>query len=288
MKGWKTAPVEQPKANEQAVEWFAAKLKQSHAELQAQFKQYRISEALMTVYKLFWDEFSSWYLEMVKPAYVNGEAQPINQTTYDATIAFFDDLLKMLHPFMPFITEELWQHITDRKEGESIMRATLQMDAPTAHDEQLMADIEQVKLMVSGVRTVRNQKSIAPKEPLTLIAIGDNKMQAYNSTISKMANLEAIDVAKEKPADASSFMVGTDEYAVPLGNLIDVAAEIDKAEKELQHLEGFLMSIRKKLSNDNFVAHAPEAVVARERKKESDSVEKIAALKQTIAELKKK
>ena len=288
VKGWKTAPVEQPKANEQAVEWFAAKLKQSHAELQAQFKQYRISEALMTVYKLFWDEFSSWYLEMVKPAYVNGEAQPIDQTTYDATIAFFDDLLKMLHPFMPFITEELWQHITDRKEGESIMRVTLQMDAPTAHDEQLMADIEQVKLMVSGVRTVRNQKNIAPKEPLTLIAIGDNKMQAYNSIISKMANLEAIDVAKEKPADASSFMVGTDEYAVPLGNLIDVAAEIDKAEKELQHLEGFLMSIRKKLSNDNFVAHAPEAVVARERKKESDSVEKIAALKQTIAELKKK
>ena len=288
VKGWKTAPVEQPKANEQAVEWFAAKLKQSHAELRAQFKQYRISEALMTVYKLFWDEFSSWYLEMVKPAYVNGEAQPIDQTTYDATIAFFDDLLKMLHPFMPFITEELWQHITDRKEGESIMRATLQMDDSNAHDEQLMADIEQVKLMVSGVRTVRNQKSIAPKEPLTLIAIGDNKMQAYNSIISKMANLEAIDVAKEKPADASSFMVGTDEYAVPLGNLIDVAAEIDKAEKELQHLEGFLMGIRKKLSNDNFVAHAPEAVVARERKKESDSVEKIAALKQTIAELKKK
>ena len=288
VKGWKTAPVEQPKANEQAVEWFAAKLKQSHAELQAQFKQYRISEALMTVYKLFWDEFSSWYLEMVKPAYVNGEAQPIDQTTYDATIAFFDDLLKMLHPFMPFITEELWQHITDHKEGESIMRATLQMDAPTVHDEQLMADIEQVKLMVSGVRTVRNQKNIAPKEPLTLIAIGDNKMQAYNSIISKMANLEAIDVAKEKPADASSFMVGTDEYAVPLGNLIDVAAEIDKAEKELQHLEGFLMGIRKKLSNDNFVAHAPETVVARERKKESDSVEKIAALKQTIAELKKK
>ena len=288
VKGWKTAPVEQPKANEQAVEWFAAKLKQSHAELQAQFKQYRISEALMTVYKLFWDEFSSWYLEMVKPAYVNGEAQPIDQTTYDATIAFFDDLLKMLHPFMPFITEELWQHITDRKESESIMRATLQMDAPTAHDEQLMADIEQVKLMVSGVRTVRNQKNIAPKEPFTLIAIGDNKMQAYNSIISKMANLEAIDVAKEKPADASSFMVGTDEYAVPLGNLIDVAAEIDKAEKELQHLEGFLMGIRKKLSNDNFVAHAPETVVARERKKESDSVEKIAALKQTIAELKKK
>ena len=288
VKGWKTAPVEQPKANEQAVEWFAAKLKQSHAELQAQFKQYRISEALMTVYRLFWDEFSSWYLEMVKPAYVNGEAQPIDQITYDATIAFFDDLLKMLHPFMPFITEELWQHITDRKEGESIMRATLQMDAPTTHDEQLMADIEQVKLMVSGVRTVRNQKNIAPKEPLTLIAIGDNKMQAYNSIISKMANLEAIDVVKEKPADASSFMVGTDEYAVPLGNLIDVAAEIDKAEKELQHLEGFLMGIRKKLSNDNFVAHAPEAVVARERKKESDSVEKIAALKQTIAELKKK
>lgn len=288
VKGWKTADIEQPECNTLAVEWFDAKLKQVNVELQEQFKQYRISEALMTVYKLFWDEFSSWYLEMIKPTYLNGEAQPIDHKTYEATIGFFDNLLKMLHPFMPFITEELWQHITDRKQGESIMRATLQLETPKNHDERIINDIEVVKQIVGNIRTVRNQKNIAPKELLVLQAIGENEMSAYNSIILKMANLKSIEVVAEKSTDSSNFMVGTNEYAVPLGDLIDVAAEIEKAEKELQHLEGFLMSIRKKLGNENFVAHAPEAVVARERKKESDSVEKIAALKQTIEELKKK
>lgn len=288
VKGWKTADIEQPECNALAVEWFDAKLKQVNVELQEQFKQYRISEALMTVYKLFWDEFSSWYLEMIKPTYLNGEAQPIDHKTYEATIGFFDNLLKMLHPFMPFITEELWQHITDRKQGESIMRATLQLETPKNNDERIINDIEVVKQIVGSIRTVRNQKNIAPKELLVLQAIGENKMSAYNSIILKMANLKSIEVVAEKSTDSSNFMVGTNEYAVPLGDLIDVAAEIEKAEKELQHLEGFLMGIRKKLGNENFVAHAPEAVVARERKKESDSVEKIAALKQTIEELKKK
>ena len=288
VKGWKTADIEQPECNTLAVEWFDAKLKQVNVELQEQFKQYRISEALMTVYKLFWDEFSSWYLEMIKPTYLNGEAQPIDHKTYEATIGFFDNLLKMLHPFMPFITEELWQHITERKQGESIMRATLQLEAPKNNDERIINDIEIVKQIVGNIRTVRNQKNIAPKELLVLQAIGENEMSAYNSIILKMANLKSIEVVAEKSTDSSNFMVGTNEYAVPLGDLIDVAAEIEKAEKELQHLEGFLMGIRKKLGNENFVAHAPEAVVARERKKESDSVEKIAALKQTIEELKKK
>ena len=288
VKGWKTADIEQPECNALAVEWFDAKLKQVNLELQEQFKQYRISEALMTVYKLFWDEFSSWYLEMIKPTYLNGEAQPIDHKTYEATIGFFDNLLKMLHPFMPFITEELWQHITERKQGESIMRATLQLETPKSNDERIINDIEVVKQIVGSIRTVRNQKNIAPKELLVLQAIGENKMSAYNSIILKMANLKSIEVVAEKSTDSSNFMVGTNEYAVPLGDLIDVAAEIEKAEKELQHLEGFLMGIRKKLGNENFVAHAPEAVVARERKKESDSVEKIAALKQTIEELKKK
>ena len=288
VKGWKTADIEQPECNALAVEWFDAKLKQVNIELQEQFKQYRISEALMTVYKLFWDEFSSWYLEMIKPTYLNGEAQPIDHKTYEATIGFFDNLLKMLHPFMPFITEELWQHITERKQGESIMRATLQLEAPKNNDERIINDIEIVKQIVGNIRTVRNQKNIAPKELLVLQAIGENEMSAYNSIILKMANLKSIEVVAEKSTDSSNFMVGTNEYAVPLGDLIDVAAEIEKAEKELQHLEGFLMGIRKKLGNENFVAHAPEAVVARERKKESDSVEKIAALKQTIEELKKK
>nr|WP_293529465.1 valine--tRNA ligase [Prevotella sp.] len=284
VKGWETADIEQPKSAEIAVKWFDAKLKEVNEEMQKQFKDYRISEALMTVYKLFWDEFSSWYLEMVKPAY----GQPIDQKSYAATLRFFDALLKMLHPFMPFITEELWQHIYDRKEGESIMREKLEIPAPTAEEQKLAADIEAVKQIIAGVRTVRNQKNIAQKEQLSLQAVGKNDFEAYNDVTLKMANLDKIEVITEKSADASSFMVGTDEFAVPLGDLIDVAAEIEKAEAQLKHLEGFLMGVRKKLSNENFVAHAPEKVVALERKKESDSVEKIAALKATIEELKKK
>ena len=284
VKGWETADIEQPKSAEIAVKWFDAKLKEVNEEMQKQFKDYRISEALMTVYKLFWDEFSSWYLEMVKPAY----GQPIDQKSYDATLRFFDALLKMLHPFMPFITEELWQHIYDRKDGESIMREKLEIPAPTAEDQKLTADIEAVKQIIAGVRTVRNQKNIAQKEQLSLQVVGKNDFEAYNDVTLKMANLDKIEVIAEKSADASSFMVGTDEFAVPLGDLIDVAAEIEKAEAQLKHLEGFLMGVRKKLTNENFVAHAPEKVVALERKKESDSVEKIAALKATIEELKKK
>ena len=284
VKGWETADIEQPKSAEIAVKWFDAKLKEVNEEMQKQFKDYRISEALMTVYKLFWDEFSSWYLEMVKPAY----GQPIDQKSYDATLRFFDALLKMLHPFMPFITEELWQHIYDRKDGESIMREKLDIPAPTTEEQKLAADIEAVKQIIAGVRTVRNQKNIAQKEQLSLQVVGKNDFEAYNDVTLKMANLDKIGVIAEKSADASSFMVGTDEFAVPLGDLIDVAAEIEKAEAQLKHLEGFLMGVRKKLSNENFVAHAPEKVVALERKKESDSVEKIAALKATIEELKKK
>ena len=284
VKGWETADIEQPKSAEIAVKWFDAKLKEVNEEMQKQFKDYRISEALMTVYKLFWDEFSSWYLEMVKPAY----GQPIDQKSYDATLRFFDALLKMLHPFMPFITEELWQHIYDRKDGESIMREKLEIPAPTAEEQKLAADIEAVKQIIAGVRTVRNQKNIAQKEQLSLQVVGKNDFEAYNDVTLKMANLDKIEVIAEKSADASSFMVGTDEFAVPLGDLIDVAAEIEKAEAQLKHLEGFLMGVRKRLSNENFVAHAPEKVVALERKKESDSVEKIAALKATIEELKKK
>ena len=284
VKGWETADIEQPKSAEIAVKWFDAKLKEVNEEMQKQFKDYRISEALMTVYKLFWDEFSSWYLEMVKPAY----GQPIDQKSYDATLRFFDALLKMLHPFMPFITEELWQHIYDRKDGESIMREKLEIPAPTAEEQKLAADIEAVKQIIAGVRTVRNQKNIAQKEQLSLQVVGKNDFEAYNDVTLKMANLDKIEVIAEKSADASSFMVGTDEFAVPLGDLIDVAAEIEKAEAQLKHLEGFLLGVRKKLSNENFVAHAPEKVVALERKKESDSVEKIAALKATIEELKKK
>lgn len=284
VKGWEVADQEQPTANKIAIAWFEAKLKEANDELNELFKSYRISEALMAVYRLFWDEFSGWYLEMVKPAY----EQPIDRKSYEATLAFFDALLKMLHPFMPFITEELWQHIYDRKDGDSIMREQLKFSTPSNEEKNICGDIENVKQIISGVRTVRNQKNIAQKEQLTLQTVNANNYDKYNEVILKMANLDKIEVVSEKGADASTFMVGTDEFAVPLGELIDVEAEIEKAEAQLQHLEGFLAGVRKKLANENFVAHAPEKVVDLERKKEKDSLEKIAALKATIAELKKK
>ena len=282
VKGWQVADGEQPEACAIAAKWFEAKLKQTNAEVDDLFSKYRLSEALMAVYKLFWDEFSSWYLEMVKPAY----GSPIDTKTYEQTLAFFETLLKMLHPFMPFITEELWQHIYDRKDGESIMRAQLDLAAPSADDDALAAAIENVKLIVSGVRTVRNQKNIPNKDALTLQVVGKNDLETYTSVITKMANLSAINVVAEKDPTASAFMVGTDEFAVPLGDLIDVAAEIEKQEAQLKHLEGFLAGVKKKLANEKFVAHAPEAVVAMERKKQSDSEEKIAALKESLAALK--
>ena len=283
VKGWETADIEQPEANKVAVKWFEAKLKEVNAEVNDLFKKYRISEALMAVYRLFWDEFSSWYLEMVKPEY----QKPMDKASYDATLRFFETLLKMLHPFMPFITEELWQNIYERKDGESIMSDKLELEAPTADEQALTANIELLKQIIGGVRTIRNQKNISPREALKLQIVGANELEAYNCVLAKMANLDEIAVVSEKDGTASAFMVGTTEYAVPLGDKIDMAAEIEKAEAQLKHLEGFLAGINKKLSNEKFVANAPEAVVALERKKKSDSEEKIAALKETIAELKK-
>ncbi len=286
VKGWQVGDVEQTEASKTAVAWFDAKLKAVNEELQDLFSKYRISEALMAVYKLFWDEFSSWYLEMVKPAYVNGQQQPIDSETYNQTLHFFDVLLKMLHPFMPFITEELWQALYGRKDGDSIMRESLHLDSPSKEEQQLTADFELVKQIVSGVRMVRSQKNIAPKESLELQVVNANHYEAYNAAVEKMANVSAINVVSEKDATSSAFMVGTDEYAVPLGNLIDVDAEIEKQEAQLKHLEGFLQGVLKKLSNERFVQNAPEQVVAMERKKQSDSEEKIAALRESIAALK--
>ena len=285
VKGWQVADIEQPQASKTATAWFEAKLKQVNEELADLFSKYRISEALMAVYKLFWDEFSSWYLEMVKPAYVNGQPQPIDKVTYAQTLHFFDVLLKMLHPFMPFITEALWQALCERNSGDSIMREKLELAAPTSEETSLAEAIEQVKQVVSGVRMVRSQRNIAPKNALDLQVIGQNPYEAYSDVIKKMANVENIVVLNEKTPDASAFMVGTQEFAVPLGSLIDVKAELEKAQTQLQHLEGFLAGVLKKLSNERFVQNAPEAVVAMERKKRSDAEEKIAALKETIAEL---
>ncbi len=282
VKGWQTADTEQPEINAAAVEWFGAKLRQTNAELNDLFQKYRISEALMAVYRLFWDEFSSWYLEMVKPAY----GQPIDSATYEATLKFFETLLKMLHPFMPFITEELWQHIYDRKDGESIMRDRLEVAEPTDADANLSIGMESARQIVSNIRTVRNQKNIPLKEELELHCIGANNYGKYACIISKMANLKDIKVVSAKDASAASFMVGTDEFAIPLGDMIDVSAEIERLEAQLKHLEGFLNGINKKLSNEKFVANAPEAVVAMERKKKNDSEEKIAAIKESLKALK--
>ena len=281
VKGWEVADIEQPEYARLATEWFDAMLTKTAAEVDDLFGKYRLSEALMAVYKLFWDEFSSWYLEMVKPAY----GQPIDKATYEKTLGFFDTLLKLLHPFMPFITEELWQHIYDRKEGESIMTQILNVAGN--YDEKIIAQFEAVKEVIGGIRTIRLQKNIAQKEALTLEVVGESPVSKYNAVIAKLCNLSAINAVAAKAEGAAAFMVGTTEYAVPLGNLINVEEELKKLEADLKYQEGFLQSVLKKLSNEKFVSKAPANVIDMERKKQADAETKIAALKESIAALKK-
>ena len=290
VKGWEVADIEQPEANKKAIAWMEAKIKSDYAEINDHFSKYRLNDALMTAFKLFTDEFSGWYLEMIKPAY----QAPIDSTTFAATLNIFDQLLHIIHPFMPFITEELWQHIAERKDGESLMVSVFKLDAPTAEETALMAQIEEAKQVISGVRGIRQTKNISPREPLQLqvVAAAESENivtrdEALAVIIRKMAALSEIVYVEQKGDGTSSFLIGTREFAIPLGDLIDVEAEIQKAEAELKHLEGFLAGIRKKLSNERFVNNAPEQVVALERKKEADSLEKIAALKETLASLKK-
>ncbi len=281
VKGWNVEGNEQPEYARLATEWFEAMLAKTAAEVNDLFGKYRLSEALMVVYKLFWDEFSSWYLEMVKPAY----GQPIDSVTYEKTLSFFDTLLKLLHPFMPFITEELWQHIYDRKDGESIMTQTLNMTE--TYDETIINKFEAVKEVIGGIRTIRLQKNIAQKEALNLEVVGESPVADFNAVIEKLCNLSEIAQVDAKAEGAASFMVGTTEYAVPLGNLINVEEELKKLEADLKYQEGFLMSVMKKLSNEKFVSKAPANVIEMERKKQADAETKIAALKESIAALKK-
>ena len=281
VKGWQVADIEQPEYAKLATEWFDSMLAKTAEEANDLFGKYRLSEALMAVYKLFWDEFSSWYLEMVKPAY----GQPIDKVTYDKTLAFFETLLKLLHPFMPFITEELWQHIYDRQPGESIMTQTLVKDMP--YNEALIAQFEAVKEVISGIRTIRLQKNIAQKEALALEVTGENPVAGFDSVIAKLCNLSEIKQVETKSEGAAAFMVGTTEYAVPLGNLINVEEELKKLEADLKYQEGFLQSVMKKLSNEKFVSKAPANVIEMERKKQADAETKIAALKESIAALKR-
>ena len=285
VKGWAVADIEQPEYAALATEWFESMLAKTAAEVDDLFSKYRLSEALMAVYKLFWDEFSSWYLEMVKPAYIDGQAQPMDKKTYEKTLSFFDSLLKLLHPFMPFITEELWQHIYDRQEGESLMVQTL--DINKVCNEDIVKNFEAVKEVIGGIRTIRLQKNIAQKEALSLQVVGESPVAAFHSVIAKLCNLTAIESVEAKAEGSASFMVGTTEYAVPLGNLINVEEELKKLEADLKYNEGFLQSVLKKLSNEKFVSKAPANVIEMERKKQADAESKIASLKESIAALKK-
>ena len=282
VKGWNvSAEAEQPECSRVATAWFQATLDKTIAELDDLFGKYRLSEALMLVYKLFWDEFSGWYLEMVKPAF----GSPIDKKTYEQTLSFFDCLLRLLHPFMPFITEELWQHLCERREGESLMVSPMMPLA--AYDDVLLQQFEVVKEVISNVRAIRLQKNIAQKEALELQVVGSNVVAAFDAVLSKMCNLSAIHVVENKVEGAAAFMVGTTEYAVPLGNLVDVEAEIARMEAELKHKEGFLQGVLKKLSNEKFVNNAPAAVIELERKKQADAESIIKSLKESIAALKK-
>ena len=284
IKGWTVDDsLQATEAARLATHWFESKQNAVAAEVADLFKKYRLSEALMAVYKLFWDEFSSWYLEMIKPAYGQG----IDRATYNATLGYLDNLLHLLHPFMPFITEELWQQMAERNvgEGESLMVSALNMN--TTVDADNVAQFEVVKDIISNIRSIRLQKNIAQKEALELQVLGENPVAAFNAVVQKMCNLSSIEVVESKAEGAASFMVGTTEFAVPLGNMIDVEAEIARMEAELKHKEGFLQGVLKKLSNEKFVNNAPAAVIEMERKKQADAESIIKSLKESISALKK-
>ena len=267
--------------NALAVEWFRNAFAKALAEIEDNFSSYRISEAFMRIYKLFWDDFSGWYLEMVKPAY----GSPADRKTIDATRHYFDMLMRLIHPFMPFVTEEIWQDLTPRAKGESIMYAP----APAVEqwDEALLARFELVKEAITDIRNVRKQKNIAQKQPLTLKVIADeNYPAAYAPVIVKMGNISAIETVTEKDPAAAAFIVKTTQYFVPLGDNIDREAETKRLTADLEYLEGFLASVMKKLSNERFVNSAPEKVVANERAKKADAEAKIAAIREQLAALK--
>ncbi|MBQ4380519.1 MAG: class I tRNA ligase family protein, partial [Bacteroidaceae bacterium] len=288
VQGWQVdTKLSQPAENESAARWMEAKIKAAYAEINDLYKKYRLNEALMSVFKLFTDEFSGWYLEMIKPAY----QAPIDPKTLEDTLLFFEQLMKIIHPFMPFITEELYQHIAERKDGESIMVSPLILSAPTKEEKALCAEYEELKQIISGVRAVRQSKNISPREPLTLeVAQTDGKnitnCAALAATVRKMASLSDIKYVDAKSDGTSAFMIGTTEYAVQLGGLIDTEAERQKLEAELKHLQGFLVGVKKKLSNERFVANAPAQVVELERKKQADAESKIATITESLEKLK--
>ena len=283
VKGWNvSSEIEQPESSRIAVEYFKETLAKAAAEIDDLFGKYRLNEALMSVYSLFWDEFSAWYLEMIKPAY----GSPIDAVTYNATLKFFDELMRLLHPFMPFITEELWQNIQERKEGESLMVQSVK-ELGAGFDEKFLAQVATLKDVIGNIRAIRQQKNLSPREPLSLQIIGESPVAGLECVLTKMANLTSIDNVTTPDDTATSFRVGTTEFAVPMGSLIDKDAEIAKMQEELAYHEKFLKSVEAKLNNPNFVSKAPEKIIAIERKKQSDATEKIAMLKESIMKLSK-
>lgn len=278
IKSWTIAEIEQPIASAKAVEWFESKLNKSLAEIDDLFAKYRLSEALMVAYKLFWDEFASWFLEIIKPAY----QQPIDKITHEAAIHFFETLLKILHPFIPFITEELWQNLTERKEGESIMIQSFPQAGKI--NEMFLENFEFTKQVIANIRTIRLQKNIPNKKPLKLQIVSKSDPY-FDSVIEKLGNMETIETVSEKSGETVSFLVGTTEFTIPLAGFINAEEEIKKIQKEIDYLEGFLASVTKKLNNQNFLSHAKPEVVKSEKKKQIDTKKKLNSLRETLAGL---
>jgi len=285
VKGWAVLQQEQPAANAAAVAWMRSRVARTTTELDGLYDQFRISEALMTTYKLIWDDLCSWYLESIKPAFVDGVAQPIDAATYEATISLFEDVLKLLHPYMPFLTEELWHHLRERKASEDIIIAAWPKGG--AGDAKLEAEVQHAFDLVSAVRNTRNERGMSPKEALDVQVKGVAPMRAaVSSLVNKLANVGAIHAVEKASEGSVTFLVGTTEYAIDLGSNVDAAAEAKKAEEELSYLRGFLASVDKKLSNERFVSGAPPQVLENERKKKADAEAKIKALEERLAVLK--
>ena len=273
VKGWEVADAAMPETNKWGVEWFEAVLAKAQVEIADLFSKYRLSEALMAIYKLYCDEFSGWYLEIIKPAY----GQPIDKETYEKTLGFLDTMLKLLHPFMPFITEELWQALQERGEGASLMVTPL--EGVKEFQSSKVSEAEGLFEIISSIRNIRAQKNISPKEVLTLVC-----PETLPAVVVKLANVE-LAVGAEKSAGSASFIIGTTEYSVPLEKFINVDEELKKLQAELAHQEGFLRGVMGKLGNERFVQNAKPEVVELERKKKADAEKRIATLKEAIAAL---
>lgn len=281
IKGWEVADIAQPESSKVAIEWYEAKLQKTLAEIEDNFEKYRISDALMAIYKLVWDDFCSWFLEMIKPGY----QQPIDSTTFDKAIEMLEANLKLLHPFMPFLTEEIWQHIKERTPEEALIIAS--WPEMKSFDEKLITDFDFATEVISGIRTIRKDKNISFKETIELKVVNNEKSSThFDSVIMKLGNVVDLVYVDEKVNGALSYRVKSNEYFIPVGGNVDLDAEIAKLEEELKYTQGFLRSVQGKLSNEKFVSGAPEQVIANERKKEADALAKIATLEQSLASLK--